>query len=185
MACTQTPRETAGHGARVSAGEHLKQRGSPESPLSPLLFMNMLNPNDLRQKIGLDGLNGTNGEMFRSALGAASSLLGEDKLDAYGCWFDQGAGEAAAPEGVHVRLLTATGVITVDYEFSFDGYPDAQLLPWARVQAVRVIAAPGRQTVVRNVWLETEVGRVEFAGIQDAELLASVVGASRRALSRT
>lgn len=144
----------------------------------------MLNPNDLRQKIGLDGLNGTDGRMLRSALGAASSLLGEDKLDAYGAWFDHGVDDPEAAEGVHVRLLTATGVITVDYEFSFDGYPDAQLLPWSRVQTVRVIAAPGRQTVVRNVWLETKVGRVEFAGVQDAGMLASVVDASRRALSR-
>lgn len=143
----------------------------------------MLNPNDLLRKLGLESLNGSDGEMLRSALGAASSLLGDDVLSAHGSWLDVGAKGADAPDGVHIRLLTKAGVITVDYDFSFDGYPDARLLPWSRVQTVRVIASPERQTRVRNMWLETEMGRIEFAGIEDAESLASFVKESRRAIT--
>lgn len=119
--------------------------------------------------------------MLLGALGSVSALVGEDKIEGHASWHDDVMSGGNESDGVHIRLIVAGGVITLDYDFSFDGYPDARFVPWSRVRALRVIADPGRQTVVTNAWLETEDKDIEFAGARE-DLFADLVGAIRRNL---
>ncbi len=134
----------------------------------------MLLPNELKQRTGLTrDLVGPYTSMLRSAHGAVAALLQDDKIEAAVTWFDSGE-EEDRPAGVHIRLLVEAGLITLDYDFSFDGSPDARFIPWSRVHALHVVADDGRQTVVANAWLVTETGTVELAGGGRAQLSEAV-----------
>ncbi|HWV49295.1 MAG TPA: hypothetical protein VN035_07550 [Microbacterium sp.] len=141
----------------------------------------MMTPNELRQHLGLRSLEGEDGRMLLGALGSVSAVLGDEKIEGHASWFDDLMSDPDKATGVHLRVLVADGVISLDYDFSFRGYPDARFLPWSRVRALRVIAEPGRQTVVANAWLETEEGDIEFAGARK-DLFDEIVRAVRQHL---
>lgn len=123
---------------------------------------------------------------YRDALASLSAALGDEEPEAVAAWFGYGMhpeidGETAL--SVHVRLLTAGGVITLDHEFSFDGAPDARRIAWSRVQEVRIIARfNNRENRVQNVWLETELGRIEFAGASSPRQFEEIANTVRQYL---
>lgn len=141
-----------------------------------------MNPHDLRQQLGLQAIVGNRGHAFLGALAAVIALIGDEKVEARAAWFDDYDSSEDTAGGVHIRAITATGVITLDYEFSFDGGADARFLPWSRVRALRVIAEPDRQTRVANAWLETDGENIEFAGAGSTLHFAEIVGAIRKHL---
>lgn len=142
-----------------------------------------MNPSDLRRILLLEPLAKEHARMLTSALGGVSALIGADKIEGHASWFDDFETPEDAPDAVHIRVLTAGGVITLDYDFSFDGLPDARLLSWSRVRALRVIAKPGPQVSPTNAWLETDGDNIEFAGAANAELISDLIAASRKYLS--
>ncbi len=144
----------------------------------------MMTPNELRQHLGLRTLpadDNSNGRMLLAALGSVSALIGEDKIEGHASWHDDMMSDGDESDGVHIRVIVASGVIALDYDFSFDGYPDAKFVPWSRIRALRVIAEPGRQTVIANAWIETEDTDIELAGARK-DLFAELVRAVRRNL---
>jgi hypothetical protein len=119
---------------------------------------------------------------YTRALAAVAATLDDEAVQAHAAWFDSDV-NSGAEIAVHVRVLTAKGIITVDHEFSFDGYPDARFLPWSQVTQLNVIADGLQQTPrVRNAWVETTIGRIEFAGADSAERFVALVQATRRYL---
>jgi len=123
----------------------------------------MMTPNELRGHLGLPALdNVSDDRMLLAALGSVSALVGEDTIEGHASWLDDLMTETD-PTGVHIRVLVGGGVVTLDYEFDFDGAPDARFLPWSRVHGLHVIARPDRQTVISNAWLKTEDQDIEFA----------------------
>lgn len=137
----------------------------------------MMNPNDLRRLIGLASLKGDQARALLGALGSVAALVGSDDLEGHAAWFDDFEAAPDTAHGVSIRVITARGIITLDYEFSFDGYADARFLPWSRVRALRVIAEPAKTTNVVNAWLETDDKNIEFAGAGDSHRFAQIVGA--------
>jgi hypothetical protein len=127
---------------------------------------------ELHEKFGLElSHNGSGvGDSFRRALAAVAGVLDDENVEAHAAWFDYGAKNLEI--GVHLRLVTPRGVIALDHDFSYDGYPDARFLPWSQVTQLNVIADSPEgtpRTTINNSWLETTVGRVEFAGAHSAE----------------
>jgi hypothetical protein len=140
---------------------------------------------ELRARFGLDlshdGLGAS--DSYRRALAAVAAVLDDENVEAHAAWFDHGSQEVEV--GVHIRLVTPRGVVTLDHDFSFDGYPDARFIPWSQVTQLNVIAnsleGPPR-LAIDNSWLETKTGRIEFAGAKSAEEHTVLVRAVRRYL---
>ena len=127
----------------------------------------MMTPKELRQS--LDMVLGSPGDKassdFRSALGAATALILDDDLQACGGWFDYDP-EKQREVGLHLRVLTAGGVITVDHDFALDAAPAARLLAWSRVTAINVVARDAFESIIDNMSFETEQGVIEFGGLR-------------------
>lgn len=146
------------------------------------MVSHMKNPNELRQYLVLRTLDeDADDRMLLGALGSVSALLGDDNIEAHASWLDDTMSNGGKADGVHIRVIVADGVITVDHDFSFDGYPHARFLPWSRVRALKVIAEPRRQTSILNAWLETDEKDVEFAGAIKNDF-SQIVRAVRRHL---
>jgi hypothetical protein len=126
---------------------------------------------------------GHSNDMYRDALASLAALVDDDEIEAYAAWFDYGHVEQAQGEveiGVHTRLLLATGVVTLDHDFSFDGSPHANFIPWSRIDTLSVIAGiSGDDPQITNAWLEFRMGRVEFAGARPSHLEAIVASARK------
>lgn len=124
---------------------------------------------------------------YDEALAAVAAILADDGIDAHAAWFDRGYDRETRNRetGVHLRLVATGGIITVDQRFSFDVQPNARLIPWSRISELVVYAnARGSvtQVEVSNSWVETESGRVEFAGAASPKDHAELVIAVRRHL---
>lgn len=131
----------------------------------PARVRSMMNPNDLRQQLRLRTLEEhDDAHMALGAFGSVSATIGDEDIEAHASWYDDTMSGGGKASGLHIRVVVAGGVITLDHEFSMDAYPDAKFIPWSRIRSLSVIAEPGRQTVVANAWIETEDGIVEFAG---------------------
>lgn len=142
----------------------------------------MMNPNDLRQHLRLRTLDeNDDANMALSAFGAVSAVIGDDAIEGHASWYDDMMTDGGKATGLHIRVVVAGGVITLDHDFSMDAYPDAKFVPWSRIRSLSVIAEPRRQTVVANAWLEAEEGIIEFAGAFKDEL-PSLLRATRRHL---
>lgn len=148
-----------------------------------------MTPSDLHEKLGtsLRFATADGQKAYSDALSSLVTLVGDEEVEAFGAWFDYGsveeyASDVEAEVAVHVRLLTASGIVTLDHEFSFDGAPDARFIPWSRFTELRVIARNLNGPIVRNLWLETSSYRVEFAGVESHKLLSECVRSVRRHL---
>jgi hypothetical protein len=144
---------------------------------------------ELRGTFGLDlSHDGPGaGDSFSRAVAAVAAVLDDENVEAHAAWFDRSVDrhDAGLEIGVHLRLITAKGVITLDHEFSFRGHPDARFIPWSQVTQLNVIAhsLEGSPLItIDNSWLESKLGRVEFAGADSAEKHAVLVRAIRRYL---
>lgn len=139
---------------------------------------------ELHDRLGLTlsrGDTDSRDDYLRS-LAAVAATLDDEEVQAHAAWFDSDV-NSGADTAVHVRVLTARGIITLDHEFSFDGYPDARFLPWSQVTQLNVIAHGLQQTPrVDNAWVETTIGRIEFAGADSADQSVALVQATRRYL---
>lgn len=139
----------------------------------------------LREKFGLNLSHNAPGagDSYRRALASVAAVLADETVEAHAAWFDRGS--ANLEIGVHLRLVTPTGVIALDHDFSLDGSPDARFMPWSQVTQLTAIAdSPEGASfiIIRNSWLETKVGRIEFAGVDSAEEHAVLVRAIRQHL---
>lgn len=142
-----------------------------------------MNPNDLGHKLMLPTIAREDAHTMLGVLGSVAVLIGHAKDFTAAAWFDGYDADGEKADAVHVRAILAGGVITLDYEFSFDGAPDARLLPWSRVRALRVIAGRSKQTTIANAWLETDDGQnIEFAGVANHQGFAEIVSAVRNFL---
>lgn len=144
----------------------------------------MIDPMELHKLIGLQLMNsaGNRNQAYRDALAAAGITVAGEEIEAHGGWFDYGQENGREhEETLHLRLIVASGVITVDHEFSFDGAPDARFTPWSAIKGMRVIARlSGRDADLRNLWLETKDAKnIEFAGVRSAAALTEILTAIR------
>ena len=146
-----------------------------------------MGPFEMHEVLGLRlprpaGLTNT---ALRGAIASVTSVLGDAELLAHAAWFDYGTldGVADVASGVHIRLVSEEGVVTVDHSFGFDGQPSARLLPWSRVTALRVTSVIlGEDLRVTNVWLETELEPIEFSGAEP-HLFGEIASSIRRCLA--
>lgn len=148
-----------------------------------------MTPADVHEELNLAFTFGTPDtyKTFSHALSSLAILVSDEAVEASGAWFDYGhVAEYSGDEAevaVHARLITSSGVITLDHEFSFDGAPDARFIPWSRVRELRIIAMRLNQPLLRNMWLETDSGRIEFAGVASHDALLKCATAVRRYLA--
>lgn len=139
---------------------------------------------ELHALVGLNLMSssGNRNQAYRDALASTAATVAGDEIEAHGGWFDYGQENGRKLEqSVHLRLIVASGVISLDHEFSFDGAPDARFTPWSAIHGVRAIARlAGTQTDLRNVWLETaNASTIEFAGVQSTTVLTELLTAVR------
>lgn len=144
----------------------------------------MIDPMELHELFELRLMSSAGGrnQAYRDALAAAALTVANEAIEAHGGWFDYGQGNGGEHEvALHLRLVVASGVITVDHEFSFDGAPDARFTPWSAIRGMRVIARlPGRNADLQNLWLETKhATNIEFAGVRSAAALTDILTAIR------
>lgn len=139
----------------------------------------MLTPQEVHAelKLHLGSPQQGRSEKYRLSLASVADLILDETPEAIVGWFDY---EDTTEVAVHVRVLTPKGLITLDHEFAFDGSPDARLLPWSRVQAIRVIARTGNAVNLTNAWFETELGTVEFAGARSDDDIMAVVRTAQK-----
>ncbi|MGN8552505.1 UNVERIFIED_CONTAM: hypothetical protein OHV15_07970 [Microbacterium sp. SLM126] len=145
----------------------------------------MMTPVELHQhfQIALMRPRADASAVYHGTLLSTAAALGEETIEASAAWFDYASDETGSDveSAIHLRIVTQGGVITTDCELSFDGLPDARFIGWSRVIAVRVVATGTSEVSAVGVWLETELGKIEFAGAKRPQVDA-ILKAVRRHL---
>lgn len=139
---------------------------------------------ELHALVGLRLTNssGNRNQAYRDALASAAAMVAGNEVEAYGGWFNYGQENGRDLEvSVHLRLIVASGLITLDHDFAFDGAPDARFTPWSAIHGVRAIARlAGSRTDLQNLWLETtHSSNIDFAGMQSTAAMADILSAVR------